>query len=427
MRVYFLLITLLSFTLLSCGSPETSASFMSNEAYIQNKSYFPSRPNSPILSIDQDFRPAARLSPAEVNADIDQYIKLLQNSYSGRLFIPKDYTKLVQRLGALKKRIDILNSAALCKEIGLILNQVPDFHTGVDYRQNDLTWKSCLARANPVGTVGTNLASASTTPYAISKKVINGKNVLLLGIKTLAVADNDPIWQKLLSEFKAALPGTDSIILDLRGNTGGGTYATENLARLIAVLPVVTPGQAPKIPTPQIGNSWNQINTPTAYAVRADSYVFTLLDQRDVNHQPITPANLAILKKMTDQYQSSITKPEPTIFTRITPNLPPIANPAFKGKTFILIDQKCASSCELTLDYFEKIKNTTLVGEHTRGAIHTTFPGKALLENSHVRVKIPTVFINYVDHRNLETKGHKPHVPVAAGKDALTAALSLIH
>ena len=74
------------------------------------------------------------------------------------------------------------------------------------------------------------------------------------------------------------------------------------------------------------------------------------------------------------------------------------------------MDQRCASSCESTIDAFEFYPQAKKVGENTAGFIHFGNVSPAILPNSKIMVQI----------------GIKPDIPLPEGTDALAHILKLI-
>ena len=97
----------------------------------------------------------------------------------------------------------------------------------------------------------------------------------------------------------------------------------------------------------------------------------------------------------------------------------------FEKPIYILMDQKCASSCESTIDAFEFYPKAKRIGENTAGFIHFGNVSPAVLPNSKIMIQIGTHFTEYFDKRFIEKIGIKPDVQLSEGTDALTYALQI--
>ncbi len=95
-------------------------------------------------------------------------------------------------------------------------------------------------------------------------------------------------------------------------------------------------------------------------------------------------------------------------------------NTGYKKLVYILIDGKCDSSCETTVDGFERHPYVKLVGENTAGCLHFGNIGYVILPESKAQVQIPTQYNEYYDNRFIERKGIEPDIRVPNGKDAFT-------
>ena len=102
---------------------------------------------------------------------------------------------------------------------------------------------------------------------------------------------------------------------------------------------------------------------------------------------------------------------------------PGLAKQDYQGLMILLVDGRCASSCEHSIERFQQMPHTLIVGQNSAGFIHYADGGRITLPNSGLSVFVTRSFYQYKDDRMVERTGYAPDVYVASGKNALDVAV----
>jgi hypothetical protein len=81
----------------------------------------------------------------------------------------------------------------------------------------------------------------------------------------------------------------------------------------------------------------------------------------------------------------------------------------YKSKIILWINKQCASACETFVEKLEGLRNVTIVGENTMGALHFGNPATFELPNSKLQVTLPYRLEEY-DNDAPEGIGYKPDI-----------------
>jgi hypothetical protein len=152
----------------------------------------------------------------------------------------------------------------------------------------------------------------------------------------------------------------------------------------------------------------------------------TLLQIRrlEAKHEPVPDYLHKRLDEQRRSFDAALAgRLPPEIEEHLPAGVPFDAAKGFDRPVYVLVDRGCASSCESTLDAFERHPEVITVGENTGGFIHFGNMGMAVLPRSGIVVQLATDFWKYDDGRYLEKIGIAPKLRVSAGGDAMTAAL----
>lgn len=206
----------------------------------------------------------------------------------------------------------------------------------------------------------------------------------------LRIADFNGDGSRIDSLMKVVLKkGAANLVIDLRGNTGGGAGAAMELMKYLS-------------PNPQ----------PAGAVVTRQWF-----NQHD---EPPTP----------DQYKQLISFSEGSTRTlvELIPKVPGFylhvkpAKQIFKGKLFLLADGRTASTCEPIVYGLQYYKRATVLGAKTAGAVLSKIPVR--LGNQYI-LMVPMADYFTIDGRRLDKNGVEPDVPVQSAQ-ALDKVMELI-
>ena len=131
------------------------------------------------------------------------------------------------------------------------------------------------------------------------------------------------------------------------------------------------------------------------------------------------------MKEDENNFNLALKHKLPEEFDRQLDNKTPF-NPdalAFKKPIYILIDRKCASSCESVVEIFESHPYAKTIGENTGGFVHFGNMGFIVLPYSQIIVQMASDFWRFKDGRYIEFIGHTPEIRVKRNRDALKSAV----
>jgi hypothetical protein len=349
--------------------------------------------------------PAVALTPEQVTADVDLLLFALREGYGGRRFVqPEQLHTAVAALEALKAQPPS-TAQALCTAIAQALVPIADNHLRASLD------RSCQSGYAPaVGHVGPNFAASKVGPWAVDSLDSAQGKIARISITEMPMHE-DEVWSGFLQAARDALSGARAAVIDLRGNGGGDDTTGLKLAEIFW-----------GGPTPWL--SYRVVSqTPATQALAMNN---TLLQVRrlEAKHESVPDYLHKRLEEQRHSFEAALAgRLPPEIEERLSSGGPFDAAQGFDRPVYILIDHACASSCESTLDAFERHPRVLTVGENTGGFIHFGNMGMAVLPRSGIVVQLATDFWKYDDGRYLEKIGIAPKLRVPPGADAMTAAL----
>lgn len=354
-----------------------------------------------IISPDADLSVPASIPRQRVLDDLQRLQSAAAAAYAG-----PDLSQVLQSIRATLPPGEVIDATLFCQKLAAGLANLRDGHLRASFLN-----QGC-GSAVPIGHVGENLrAKAGTWGVA----TVNGQTVLSVPD---FLSSDDPSWAGFLDQVRALKASGRAFILDLRGNRGGDNAMGVELARVLYDLRSDEP-----VPSPQEARL--SLITPEVFALQANAWATEIIKARLDGQQPSEYSLVGrqhaldlMAKAETGEYPPSERDeiPQPDLKGRAI----------FKAPLYVLIDNRCASSCELTLEYLEALPQRVLVGESTMGAVEYGEIGKMLLPASRVLVTLATFSTRYRDYRTVEGVGYAPNIAVPAGGDALSVALKLI-
>jgi hypothetical protein len=206
----------------------------------------------------------------------------------------------------------------------------------------------------------------------------------------LRIADFNGDGSRIDSLMKEVLKkGAANLVIDLRGNGGGGAGAAMELMKYLSS----NPQPAGAVVTRQ----WfNQHDAPPT----ADQY-----KQLISFSEGSTRTLIELIPKV------------PGFYLHIKP-----AKQTFKGNLFVLADGRTASTCEPIVYGLQYYKRATVVGAKTAGAVLSKIPVR--LGNQYI-LMVPMADYFTIDGRRLDKNGVEPDVAVDSAK-ALDKVMELI-
>ncbi|AZZ37441.1 hypothetical protein CIK05_11770 [Bdellovibrio sp. qaytius] len=343
------------------------------------------------------------LPQSQISSDIDLLVGTLDEVYAGKQGDPENYKILVDNLNKIKT--EPLGEWAFYQKIDAALKKFPDGHL-----QAVLPGKVKYRLNRTMASLPDEAKSKDDTQF--TEKTIKGKKTLIVTIPTFMIVD--PIAkQNIINELIEKSKTADYLIFDLRENTGG--YQDMPL-KIGAVL---------------WGENFREDKLIQYYHMPISKY-------REWYNRPIYKLSLNLLNEqdLGNEYASNLEKylKEPIVIdaSREEQNDTikdemQIEKNGFAKPIFILVDNYCASSCELMLDALEMHPYATSIGNQTLGATKYSNPVLLTLPASSINVLLPTAYLEYFDKRNVERKGYTPKILISEEDDAMKKAESLIN
>ncbi|WP_409477809.1 S41 family peptidase [Pseudobdellovibrio sp. HCB154] len=343
------------------------------------------------------------LPQAQISSDIDLLIHTLDEVYAGKVADPENFKILVDDLTQIKTLS--LGQIAFFQKIQEALEKFPDGH--LQAVLGDVKYKVSRTMAS----LPEKDKPEEDTQF---KEIqINNKKALVVTIPTFLV--EDPInRQNIINTLTEKSKVVDSLILDLRGNSGG----YRDLALQIgAVL-------------------WGE---PFRDGAMMQYYHIPVVKSREWYNKPIHKLRLNLMKSqhIANEYVFRVEKylndPE-AIFSDASfeeQNMyleeeMQIEKNGFAKPIYVLVDEYCASSCETMLDALEMHPYATSIGTKTAGAVKYGNPVLLTLPASAIDLLISTSYIEYIDKRNTERKGYRPKVFLKDDEDVMNKVISLV-
>lgn len=352
------------------------------------------------------------ITAAQEAEDIDFLIFTLSKAYGGRKYAPDNsFAKAISTL----KNISYKSSLAdFHNQIDEALFSIPDNHL-MAYYKGKISKKRNDYQSKSIGQVGLNNMSDPTKIWETRFDKIGNKKVLYISITKFPLSE-DKIWNGFLPSIGSKLRQANSIVLDLRGNSGGDDTKGMELAEVLFGHPFEH----------AIRRQYRS-QTPETVALLTNRFAINIINSKD-DAQKIPDSIIKNLKESQERYGRALRKEIPEEFIRTDKGLGSRSDPVtgFKKPIYILMDRSCGSSCEFTIAAFEWHKHVIRVGENTNGTFHFSNAGIAVLPNSKVKVFVPSQYSEYHDRRFIERIGLIPNIRVSPGLDAYDVAKTMI-
>lgn len=387
------------FVLCSCQS-KSKRMWTSDDLIISDQSSFAS------LAFPQ------MITSAQAKEDIDFLIFALSKAYGGRQYAPEN--SFAKAIATLK---DISNPSTLAEfhdQIDEALFSIPDNHM-MAYYKGKISKKRHDYQLNSQGQVGSNNISDAKKIWETRIDRVGNKKVLYISIVSFPSRENE-IWNGFISSVSSQMKRSDSIVIDLRGNSGGDDTKGMELAEVLFGHPIEHP----------IKRQYRS-QTPETMALLTNRLAVEIINMR-YEGQTIPDYMTRDLNNSMDRYGKALKGEIPAEFIRTDKGTGSRSDPitGYKKPIYILMDRACASSGEFTIAAFEWNKYVKRVGENTHGTFHFSNAGIAVLPNSKFKVMIPSQYSEYYDRRFIERIGLTPDIKVSPSVDAYEIAKKII-
>lgn len=340
-----------------------------------------------LLEPTADLTPPSRITVAQEQADLQALFEAARDGYAG------------PELGLAGFPLKDETPLEFCLRLQAAFQRRNDAHLNAR-----LLDRNC---AEPVdGRVGDNVARERW-----SAQVIDG--VTVLGLPTFPMRD-DQHWGGFLDVVRQAKASGKDFVLDLRGNGGGDDAFGYALAQVLYGLNVDEP-----VPTPVVERALLQ--TPAAFGVMANAIAYQEIRLR-ARGAPVPPYYENWRQRYLKRRDLALVGFYPRWRTEAVRS--GVAREAFAGKLYVLMDRRCGSSCENTLQFLEALPGRVLVGENSMGAVTYGEVGKIILPNAKIAVSLSTTITRFRDRRAPERLGYAPDLK--SDGDALATALAQI-
>ncbi len=321
---------------------------------------------------------ARKLTAAQVRHDVSTFARCLINVYGGWPFLPEIQKRNV--LIALKKiqnnARDNMTSADLFNQLKPIVEQFSDNHMCL--AMGKLHVHTAMAkRARP--NVGANIAGDN-----VVKLEMRG-DIAIIAIST--IKDYDTYFKPLENQVLDMLGKSSALVVDLRGNSGGNSRATDLLARRLygAYVPSAKRGFIRA--------------TPDSAIVHAHKKKSTWLEMND--------GSGTVLAFDDTEYMNAKFASE---------------GPAYRKPIYILTDWRTMSSAEMFCTRMRPHPYVKFVGDNTRGGEVYGDVGQVILGESTIKFVFGCIY-RELAQENFELNGYAPDIRVADGADAYDVAM----
>jgi hypothetical protein len=330
--------------------------------------------------------------------DIDFLIHNLRHAYVGADFLSKnEFEKALKRLDSLKKQ-PIQTSRDLCHKVGSVLDRLVDGHLNIKH-----TGEYCTKKIDHNGNVGRNIIPESHLMAFYLNQINHVKKISVIAM-TQFPSPRDGQWNGIKSAIFKSMK-SDVIIFDLRGNSGGNSTMSKNIARWL-INDTVTHNKK-KIFRLNTVEAWEAFRNNTQ-----------AIEQRLKKRGRDTSYLEQEYKFILDSIEK-IKKTESQRYIVTTFIKPTVSRTNYNGQIYVLTDRQCGSSCEHTVELLKFHPNAKTVGENTAGLIHFGQMGAITLPKSKLVVTLSTQYFEGFRPGFFELTGYPPDIRVPKGKDAL--------
>ncbi len=356
---------------------------------------------------------AERLTKTELKNEISLLVYALRHAYSGRDYIKSSiFENTVQNLERLNKK-NINLTSIICREIAGILYAIPDEHLTVSLPNGT----SCSYSKKRISRIGDNITLNQALPWKIEKRLVKKSTVVIIGIRSFP-APTSMLWKGFTESLKEILTSADSLIIDLRGNSGGDDRKAYELAHLLFG------GEFP-LPYDALIRNFSAAN----YALMANN-AMVRLQNNFRNNEELDPTLLHEYLRNLNNIDKAVHNLLPVVeFDRkrelaLDMHLDPLnfifdVKNGFSKPIFILFDRECGSSGEILIDLLEYHPFAKRYGQPSSGTIHFGNAFPLILPYSKIKITIGQVFRKYRDGRFIERQGILPQVYIPDGIEGI--------
>lgn len=313
------------------------------------------------------------MSADDVRHDTAVFGRILINAYCGWPF----HTEIVKRR-ALKELLNIYNNAAdmtareYFESLRPVISDIPDCHIMLRFQKDRI--ESRFRRTNP--SVGKNITDAM-----IKTSVDNG--IAIIGFAGMYRNDH---FQDILLAFDHDLKKSRALIIDLRGNSGGNSFYSDQFAYRLLGAKVASTKRIFVRKNPDARKLWG-VDAPRKSAVDKNN---------DTDVSLLSQCDTSIKFNSATGYNHPI---------------------------YILTDCITMSAAEMFVARMKKHPLVKLVGENTAGGEVYGNLGFAALPHSRTMFAVGNDY-RELEYPNFETNGFAPDIRVAPGDDAMRVAMA---
>ena len=326
--------------------------------------------------------PETKLTAEQVRHEVSVFARILINVYCGWPFHDKILKrKILKTLVDIHKNAVGITSAELLEKLKPTIAYIPDNHIVLNMVGQNMGIRSILRK--PRTNVGQNIA--------VNKKfhVEQRNGIGIIGVSTLSNW-TDTERKTFEKQWRAILPQSKTLIIDLRGNGGGDNRPTDKIAEYIL-------GQTyPNAHKEIVRNNPDAKRVHRFYPERIGNDFDT-----DVLDDPFV---------ILDNTVRPIQKYNPK---------------NAKYTVYILTNRGVSSSAEMFIFRMKHYPKTTIVGTNTNGCEVYGSNQHILLPHTHIKFTVGAVY-RELSIENFETNGFEPDIKCLDGMDAFAVAMAEI-
>ena len=326
--------------------------------------------------------PNTKLTAEQVRHEVSVFARILINVYCGWPFHNEVLKrKILKTLVDIHKNAHDMTSADLLKQLRPAIEIIPDNHIQLNMVGQNMGVRTALRK--PRQNVGSNIAGDKK--FSVE---IHG-DIGIIATSTLS-GWTDTERKTFEKQWRAILPQSETLIVDLRGNGGGDNRPIDKIAEYIL-------GQTyPNAHKEIVRNNPDAKRVHRFYPERiGNDFDTDVLDDPFVIH---------------DNTVRPIQKYNPK---------------NAKYTVYILTNRGVSSSAEMFIFRMKHYPKTTIVGTNTNGCEVYGYNQHILLPHTHIKFTVGAVY-RELSIENFETNGFEPDIKCPAGTDAMTVAMAEI-
>lgn len=241
----------------------------------------------------------------------------------------------------------------------------------------------------------TGNANVVAEQSVISTEILKGGKVAYIKIPGFGLT-NYQRDKSVLADFFAEISQVPNLIIDIRGNSGGSDLYWEDL--------IVAP------------NAARELVSERYYLFHANDATSAYVSANEITVKDMALAKDMILSEYADTFSG---------YTVDTAKFAPAENP-YKGKIWVLVDDKVYSASENFAMFCKNTGFATLIGTATGGDGGIADPILLSLPKSGLIVRFSMFYGLNADGSGNELYGTAPDVAISESEDALETCLRLI-